>query len=106
MGMENAFIPMGDVALELVKPFDTDGSPGHVRQRREVPRRTHRTLGRDARIYVVIDQRTQRVDQLRPHARESFAERNYFHEHDQAHGLIIEILADARRVADRLRRVS
>ena len=31
MGMENAFIPLGDAAIELIEPLDDLDSPDHVR---------------------------------------------------------------------------
>ena len=31
-GMENAFIPMGDVAIELVQPLDDPDAPGEIRR--------------------------------------------------------------------------
>ncbi len=32
MGMENAFIPLGDAAIELIKPLDDPDSPDDVRR--------------------------------------------------------------------------
>ncbi len=77
---------------------DADEHAGHVGQRREVARGADRALGRNPRIHVVVYQRAQCVYQLESHARETFRERDHFHEHDQAHDVVVEILADAYRV--------
>jgi hypothetical protein len=50
------------------------------------------------RASPVVDQRAKRVDQFEPHARETFRERNDFHEHDQPHDVVVQILANSYRV--------
>ncbi len=76
----------------------TDEYARHVRKWRKVAGRAHGAFGRNSRIHVVVDQRAQRVHELEPHARKSFGQRYYLHEHDQAHDVIVEVLANADRV--------
>jgi hypothetical protein len=50
---------------------DADQHAGQVRQRRQVARRTDRTLLGYHRQYVVCQQCEQRLDHRRPHARDA-----------------------------------
>ncbi len=77
---------------------DADQHARHVRERRQVARGADRALGRYPRIDVVIDQRAQRVDQLEPYAGETLGQRDDFHQHDQAHDVVAEVLPDTDRM--------
>jgi hypothetical protein len=65
-----------------------DQHAGHVRERRQVARRTDRALARNARQHARVEQRQQRIDQRGPHARVAAR---------QAHGLGREHHAHHRR---------
>ena len=70
----------------------------HVGERREVARGAHRALGRDQRVNLGVEQRDQRVDDLAADAGEAPRQAIDLEQQDQAHGGVVERLADAGRV--------
>jgi len=86
-----------DPALELYVT-DADQRCGQVGERREVTGSADRSLGRDARIDPAVIERDQRIDRVRMHARASPGEAGDLQHEDQAHSLVAEQRAGARRV--------
>ncbi|MCY1441436.1 hypothetical protein D9M71_577520 [compost metagenome] len=66
-----------------------------MRQRRQVAGRADRTLERDVRVDLGVDQGDQRVDDLATDAGEATAEAVDLEDHDQPHHVVVQRCADA-----------
>lgn len=100
MGMENAFFPLGDAAIELVQPLDDPGSPGDVR----------RTLDRRGEGLMNLCLTVEDIEQAIAHL-ESCGARvirgedadgdpiAFVHPKD-AHGVLVELRSGKRHIRD------
>jgi hypothetical protein len=89
-----------DLAVGQRRLAFADQHAGHVRERREVARRTDRSLARNARRDARIEQRQQRIDQRRPHARVPARQAHGLGREDHAHHRRGQRLARAHAVRE------
>jgi len=74
-----------------------------MRQRGQVAGRADRTLGRDPRINPGIDQRDQSLNHAQADTGETARQAVNFQHHHQTHNVVIQRLADARRMGQHKR---
>jgi len=100
MGMENAFIPLGDVALELVQPLDDPDSPNDVQ--RTLERRGEGMMN----LCLTVEDLQEAVDHLEDagvkiiKGKDADGDDIAFVHPKDVHGVLVELRTGKRHIKD------
>ncbi len=103
MGMENAFIPLGDTAIELIQPLDDPNAPDDVR--RTLDRRGEGMMN----ICLTVEDLQEAVDHLEDagarviKGKDADGDDIVFVHPKDAHGVLIELRTGKRHIRSGLK---
>lgn len=101
MGIENAFIPLGDTAIELIEPLNDPDSPDHVR--RTLDRRGEGVMN----LCLTVDNLEKAISHLKGcsvrvlEGKDADGEKIAFVHPKDVHGVLVELRTGKRQIKNR-----